>query len=176
MNSLCCCGHLKRSHREFFSAEELTMLALPAGVGCNVGECACEAFQAPELPAEPTPPNDPRLRLANDTQRELIQRLAAAIGFTLLANWDSFPTGATREVKMSEMFIAAHVHALAHLIAGATDKATDAQRGELLSLCDAMLREVFPHTLAKVQEQTDRPQTIAPAASRVLVPAPKLVM
>lgn len=172
MNTVCRCGHLKRSHREFFSTEELQQLALPAGVGCNVGDCACEAFQ---LPTEPTQPSDPRLQLATDQQRELIQRLAAAIGFTLLANWDSFATGHTRGLKMSEMFIAAHVQSLAHLIAGATDKATDEQRADLLSLCDVMLRDVFPHALARVHEQIEKPQDYVPA-TRVLVPASKLVM
>lgn len=176
---LCRCGHSRESHREFLTIGQLEKLALPSGVGCNYASCRCEFFllPVPDDPPEPAAPRDPRLRHANDQQRDAIQRLAAAIGFTLLANWDGFPTGKTRGLKMSEMFFAAHVHSLAHLLAGASENGTEEQRAGLLSLADAMLRDVFPHALADVKRlEGEDPAGATPDAAHVLVPAPKLVM
>lgn len=172
MNEVCRCGHPKNSHRDVLAPSAIEALALPSATGCNHASCSCEVFEEPEAP--PEPPRDPRLRHANEQQREAIQRLAAAIGFTLLENWDGFPTGKTRGLKMTEMFFAAHVHSLAHLLAGASDTTTEEQRANLLSLADAMLRDVFPHALLNVErlQQGEEKSETTP----VLVPAPKLVM
>lgn len=183
--TVCRCGHLQRSHREFFTDEERKTLALPPGAGCNVGNCSCVAF----VELAPTPPGDDRLCLANDQQREVIQRLGQAIGFTLTANWDALPTGKTRGLQMSQMFISALVYALANLLACGLEEATETERAESIALVDALLRDQFPHALARQQLETKTEAAATEIQSgqadallenktpaRVTVPQPKRVM
>lgn len=143
-----------------------------------------------ENPTDPPQPSAARIVNANEQQRQVIMRLAAALGHTLLVNWDTLPTGMTRGLKFAEMGAAALVRALAQLLAGASEQLPDgdAQLEEVQAVHVEMFRDAFSHARQELLEMQQRAvptgEPVDAAAAQVkdanpppvMVAAPKLLM